>query len=270
MKRMIALATLLSMVLAGVAVAQSYKDGVYFAQQSAYSSSGWRYQAVITVKGGKIVKAEWNAVSNLGVVDKKAYAAAGKYGMAKIAKNGEWDVQAAKVEAALVAAGSPDKIAVKADGKTDAIAGASITVKEFIELAKVALASKPVEKGGYKKDGWYFAEAAAFETSGWKDNVLLTVVNGRIVDVLWNGTYKDATKKSKLVEAAAGRYGMAKVAKKGEWNVQTAAMEAALLAAQDPSKIAVKADGKTDAVSGASITVKGFLDLCAQALKAAK
>ena len=30
------------------------------------------------------------------------------------------------------------------------------------------------------------------------------------------------------------------------------------------------ADGKTDAVSGASITVKGFLDLCAQALKAAK
>ena len=70
--------------------------------------------------------------------------------------------------------------------------------------------------------------------------------------------------------AVAGRYGMAKAAKKGEWNVQTAAMEAALLASQDPAKIAVKADGKTDAVSGASITVKGFLELCAEALKAAK
>lgn len=270
MKRIIALATLFAVLAAGFVAAQSYKDGVYFAQDKDFAKSGWLEQAVITVSGGKIVKAQWNAVSNLGVVDKKTYSANGSYGMAKVAKLGEWHEQAAKVEAALVAAGSPDKIALKADGKTDAIAGASITVKEFTDLAKQALASAPVAKGSYKKDGWFFAEATAFESSGWKDNVLVTVVNGRIVDVRWNGVSKDKAKKSKLVEAVAGRYGMAKAAKAGEWNVQAAKAQAALIVAQDPAKIAVKADGKTDAIAGATLTVKGFLDLVAQALKTAR
>ena len=53
---------------------------------------------VITVKGGKIVKAQWNGISNIaGATDKKSWAASGKYGMAKAAKQGEWDKQAAVI-----------------------------------------------------------------------------------------------------------------------------------------------------------------------------
>ncbi len=99
--------------------------------------------------------------------------------------------------------------------------------------------------------------------------MLLTVVNGTVVDVLWNGMSKDAKKRSKLVEAKEGRYGMAKAAKKGEWNVQAAAVEAAILKAQDPAKINVRADGSSDAISGASIHVTA-VGLAIEALKPAR
>jgi hypothetical protein len=62
---------------------------------------------------------------------------------------------------------------------------------------------------------------------------------------------------------------MAKAAKKGEWNVQAAAVQAAILKVQDPAKIAVKADGTTDAISGASLHVTA-ISLAAEALKGAR
>lgn len=274
MKKLIALAFVL-FVAAGAAFAQvdlaQVKDGVYFAQDKKFSSSGWREQVIVTVKGGKIVDAVWNGVSNIaGAADKASYAAAGKYGMVKASKlKAEWDAQAKAVASYLVKTQDVNFSKIDKDGKTDAIAGASLTVSGFFALTKEALASAPVAKGSYKS-GWYYAQQADFDkSSGWKDTVLVTVVNGSIVDVVWNGISKDSAKKSKIVEAVSGRYGMAKAAKKGEWNVQANAVEAAIVKAGDPSKIVLKADGTSDAVSGASIhlTVVG---LTVEALKAAK
>ena len=158
----------------------------------------------------------------------------------------------------------------KPDTTTDAITGASIHVKSFFDLVNKALAAGPVAKGIYRKDGWFFKEQADFDAkTGWKDSVLITVVNGTVVDALWNGTNKDAKLKSKLVEATEGRYGMAKVAKKGEWNVQAAAVEAAIVKAQDPAKITLKPDTTTDAISGASLHATAVV-LAVEALKAAR
>jgi major membrane immunogen (membrane-anchored lipoprotein) len=274
MKKIIAL-TLALFAFAGMAFAQvdlgKVKDGVYFAQDDKYASSGWKEQVIVEVKGGKIVEATWNGVSNLpGAKDKASHAAAGKYGMGKASKiKAEWDAQAKAAAAYLVKTQDVNYAKFDKDGKTDAISGATLTVSGFFGLAKKALASAPVAKGAYK-DGWYFAEQKDFDkNSGWKDTVLVTVVNGSVVDVLWNGVYKDNSKKSKLVEAVQGRYGMAKAAKKGEWNVQAAAVEAAIVKAGDPSKIALKADGTSDAVSGASIHLT-VVALAIEALKAAK
>ncbi len=273
MKRIFGVSLLLAIGLAGVAFGQlKVKDGVYFAQDNSFApQSGWKEQAVVTVAGGKIVKATWNGVSNLGVADKKIVAAAGGYGMKKASKLGlEWDQQAANVEAYLLKSQDPGFNTLKPDGTTDAISGASLHVKVFYDLVKKALASAPVAKGIYRKDGWYFKQQADFDAkTGWKDSVLITVVNGTIVDVLWNGTNKDATKKSKLVEASEGRYGMAKAAKLGEWNVQAAAVQDAILKAQDPAKIALKADGTTDAISGASLHPTA-VSLAVEALKPAR
>jgi len=273
MKRSIAIIAALAFGLASLAFGQvKAKDGVYFAIDDKFGSSGWKEEVVLTVQGGKIVSAVWNGVPNSGIADKLVAVAQGAYPMVKAGKaKAEWDVQAKTVQDYLVKTQDVGFSKYKDDaGHTDAISGASINVKGFFELASKALASAPVPKGIYKKDGWYFKDQADFDkTTGWKDSVLVTVVNGTIVDVLWNGTSNDKAKKSKLVEDLAGRYGMEKQAKKGAWNVQAKAVQDAILKAQDPAKIAVKADGTSDAISGASIHVSA-VGLAIEALKAAR
>lgn len=272
MKRVISIALLLAVALTGVAFGEvKAKDGVYFAQDNAFPKSGWKEQVVVTVAGGKITAVNWNGVSNLGLADKKSVAAAGGYGMKKASKLGlEWHEQAANVEAFLLKTQDPGFDKFKPDTTTDAISGASIHVKNFFDLVNKALASAPVPKGIYRKDGWYFQEQKDFDSkTGWKDSVLITVVNGTVVDVLWNATSNDKAKKSKLVEAEAGRYGMAKAAKKGEWNVQAAAVQEAILKVQDPARIPLKPDTTTDAISGASIHATAVV-LAVEALKAAR
>lgn len=261
--------SLLLAVLTITLTAQSYKDGLYFAQDAQFGSSGWKEQVVIEVKGGKIVRVNWNAVNNLGVQDKKTYAASGMYGMAAKATQGEWDIQAKRVEEYLIKVQDPAQIAYKAKtGTTDVVSGATIHVNGFVELAKKALAGQPVRKGMYKKDGWFYAAATAFDKSGWKDTVLITVVNGTIVDVIWNALPSDPKGKSKLVSSIAGTYAMNGA--QGAWHVQAERMQKTLVEKQNPALIPVRADGKTDAVSGVSITVSGFLQLAATALAGAK
>jgi len=264
--------TLALFVLAASAFAQvdlaKIKNGVYFAQSEDFSKSGWKEQVVVEVNNGRIVSVEWNGVSNIaGAADKKSFAAAGKYGMGKASKiKAEWDAQAKAAEAFLVKTQDINFSKFSADGKTDAITGASLTVSEFFALAQAALAQAPVAKGSYKS-GWYYKEAGNFDKSGWKETVLITVANGSIVDVVWNSIPKDSAKKSKILESKSGGYKMN--AKNGEWFVQAKRVEAAIVKAGDPSKIAMKADGKTDAISGVSITANA-VGLAIEALKAAK
>jgi major membrane immunogen (membrane-anchored lipoprotein) len=273
MKKSISLALMLAVGLAGLAFGQvKAKDGLYFAQESSFAKdSGWKDQVVVGVKGGKIASVEWNGVSNLGLADKLVAVATGGYPMVKYGKaKAEWDVQAKAVQDYLLKTQDVGFNKFKPEGTTDAISGASIHVKGFFGLVNAALASAPVPKGIYKKDGWYFAQQADFDKqTTWKDSVLITVVNGTIVDVLWNGLSSDKAKKSKLVEDLAGKYGMEKQAKKGAWNVQAKAVQDAILKVQDPAKIALKADTTPDAISGASLHATAVV-LAVEALKAAR
>ncbi|MDX9826727.1 MAG: FMN-binding protein [Spirochaetia bacterium] len=246
----------------------SVKDGYYFAQEDKFAADGWKSQAVLKVSGGKIVEAAWNGVStNPASRDKLAQAAAGRYGMVKASKiKAEWDAQAKAAAAYLVSTQDANFAKYGKDGKTDAISGATMAVAEFYDLVRKALAGQPVAKGPYK-DGWYYAEQPSFDSSGWKETVLVTVVNGSVVDLVWNGVSNKAGTKSKIVESTTGKYKMG--AKNGEWHVQSARLSAAIVAAGDPAKIAVKKDGKADAVSGVSIYANA-VGLSLEALKAAK
>jgi major membrane immunogen (membrane-anchored lipoprotein) len=273
LKKSIALAFILIIATAGLAFGQAKaKDGVYFAQESEFAKdSGWKDQVVVTVSGGKIASVLWNGVSNTGAADKLTVVAAGGYPMVKFGKaKAEWNVQSKAVTDYIVKTQDVGFNKFKTDGTTDAISGASIHVQAFFALVNKALASPAVPKGIYSKNGWFFKTQSDFDAkTGWKDSVLITVVNGTVVDVIWNGTNTDTKMKSKLVEAIEGRYGMIKAAKKGEWNVQAKAVQDAIVAAQDPAKIAVKADGTSDAISGASIHVTA-VGLAIEALKAAR
>lgn len=251
-----------------------YKDGIYFAQQKSFDEkTGYKYMVTLEVSDGKITKADWNGASVNAGEDKKTLSKTGKYGMKEKGKSiAEWHEQAEKVEKFLVDKQDPAAITLKDDeGHTDAVSGATIKVKEFVELAKEALEKGPVGRGKYK-DGPYRAEAKDFDAkSGWKETVDLTVVNGYIVAANWNGVHKDGGDDKKK-QSVDGKYGMKeKGGAIAEWHEQAAKAEAYLLEKQDPTDIKYKdEEGRSDAISGATIHVKGFFDLAQEALANAK
>jgi major membrane immunogen (membrane-anchored lipoprotein) len=249
-----------------------YADGLYYAEGEYAEKSGWKEIVALKVEGGKIVSVNWNGLSRFGGLDKKAVSEAGKYGM--VANGGaqaEWHEQASKMEQFLVQQQSTAGIKANEEGITDAVSGVSIGVGEFSSLVNKALEAAPVIGGSYK-DGSYYAEAAEFDAnSGWKENVQLTVMNGHIVAVRWNGVHKDGGT-DKVTRSTAGEYGLvAKGGAQAEWHEQALKAEQYLLEKQDPAAIVFNAeDGKTDAISGVSIHVNSFVELSIQALKDAK
>lgn len=247
-----------------------YADGVYYAEAANFDEkSGWKEVVGLKVEGGKITSINWNALNKDGGLDKKESSVEGKYGMKAGGAASEWHEQAALAEAYLIEKQDPAAVALKEDGKTDAITGVSVHVSGLTELAAKALAAGPVEAGPYK-DGTYKAEGKEFDAkSGWKEQATVTVLNGKILAVQWNGVHKDGGT-DKIERSKSGEYGMKAGGAASEWHEQAAATEKALLEKQDPKAIAVKEDGKTDAISGVSVHVSGFLGLVEEALAQAK
>ena len=111
-----------------------YKDGYFYAEQADFSDSGWKDTVSFTVINGNIVAANWNGISKDGDKDKKTASIDGDYGMVAYGKaSSEWHEQAIEVENFLVNTQEVDAITA------DAVAGVSIGVDGFMELAKEAL-----------------------------------------------------------------------------------------------------------------------------------
>lgn len=252
---------------AAVEPASGLKDGIYFAMDDEFASSGWKETVTLTVAGGKITKADWNGVNVSGGADKKTYDKAGKYNMVKFGKaQAEWSVQAEKAEKHLLATQDPTAISYKdAEGHTDDIAGVSVHVNGLFNLAQKALAAGPVGRGSLS-DGAYFAIDEQFGSSGWKEYVSLTVLNGRIAAINWSGVNRSGDDKKAFDKA--GNYNMVKFGKaQDEWSVQAARAENFLVEKQDLKAIKYKdAEGHTDDIAGVSIHVSSMYALVEEAL----
>lgn len=117
----------------------TYKDGVYTAESDDFDSQGWKSTIKIVVENGKIVSVDWNGVNKDGD-DKKTQSKNGAYGMVeKGGAQAEWHEQAEKVENYLIETQNPAAIKCDNEGHTDAIAGVTIHVSDFVELATKAL-----------------------------------------------------------------------------------------------------------------------------------
>lgn len=245
-----------------------YKDGVYFAQGEADAKTGWQYYVTLTVSGGKITEAKWNATNaNVGV-DKVTYSKEGKYGMKAGGAQSEWHEQAEKAEQYLIEKQDPKAITLNEEGKTDAIAGVSVHVDEFFNLANQALTAGPVEVGPYK-DGTYHAEGDKFdEKSGWKETADVVIAAGKIVKVNFSGVNQAGEDKKQ--NSIDGKYGMKAGGAQAEWHEEAAKAEAYLVEKQDPASLTFNEEGKTDAISGVSISLKSYFDLVTKALEQAK
>lgn len=252
----------------GTAEAGKYQDGTYYGTAPADEKTGWESFVILTVEGGKITKADWDAfnVKNAGDLKKKV-SEDGKYGL--VSKGGgqaEWHEQAAKAEAFLVEKQDPAAVVVNGEGKTDAISGVSVGVSDFVTASQAALAAGPVQAGPYK-DGGYTAEGEMDKESGWKSTVALTVADGNIVAVNFSGV--NAAGDDKKQYSIDGKYGMKAGGASAEWHEEIALAEKYFLDNKGAAPT-LDAEGKTDAISGVSIHVGEYFSLAEKALEGAK
>lgn len=245
-----------------------YEDGIYFAKDDENIDGDWRYWVAIKVENGNITDVEWNATSRAGFTDKLAHAASGEYGMVKASEIGkEWHEQAEAAAEYLIEVQDPALIEVDEEGKSDAIAGATVSVDSFVNLAEKALAAGPVEAGSYE-DGFYYAEVEPKDDSEWQYFASVIVRNGNIVDAVFNAHNTEGGD-HKIAYAASGEYGMVKASEIGkEWHEQAAATVDYLIEIQDPAAAELDDEGKSDAISGATISVGVFFELVEEALAA--
>ena len=116
------------------------------------------------------------------------------------------------------------------------------------------------------EDGVYYAEGEFREDNAWKEVVALTVEGGKITSVNWNALNKEGGPDKKEA-ARQGKYGMIKAGAIAEWHEQAEKAEQFLIETQDLDAFALNEDGKTDAVSGVTINLKGFVDVVKKALE---
>lgn len=119
---------------------EGLKDGVYKAEADNFDDKGFKASVEITVKDGKISKVYWDAENEKDKdLSKRKASETGKYDMKVAGAKSDWHEQAAAVEKFLVEKGDIGLLTLDAEGKTDAVAGVSININEFVELAKKAL-----------------------------------------------------------------------------------------------------------------------------------
>ena len=128
-----------------------------------------------------------------------------------------------------------------------ALSGAVDTEQDFGELA----------------DGEY--EATGAESDGYTPTLRMTVEGGKITEVYWDEIGADGKGKRELSES--GEYTMTEDGP--IWAEQADALADALIESQSLSAFPTDEAGKTDAVSGVSISIGGFLTLAADCMEQA-
>ena len=228
-----------------------FADGTYEAKGEPMD--GFTDQVNMTVKDGKITEVVWESVGEDG--SKKSV----------LSEDGPtWKEQAEAMAAALVENQSLDFAALDEQGKTDAVSGVSISVGGFVNLAEQCMKEAAgITETPVLQDGTY--EAKGEPADGYTDQVNMTVKDGKITEVVWESVGEDGSKKSVLSES--GEYVMTENGP--TWKEQAEAMAAALVENQSLDFAELNEQGKTDAVSGVSISVGGFVDLAQQCLNQA-
>ena len=239
------------------------KDGTYEAKADAPDNNGFTDVVTVTVKDGKIAEVNWEAVGADGST-KSVLSENGEYVMTEDGLT--WKEQAEALAKAVVENQSLSFLNLDEQGKTDAVSGVSISIGGFTALAEKCLKEAAgITQTLELKDGTYEAKAEAPDNNGFTDQVTMTVKDGKITEVNWEAVGEDGSKKSVLSEN--GEYVMTEDGL--TWKEQAEALANALIENQSLDFLQVNEQGTTDAVSGVSISVGGFISLAEKCMNEA-
>ena len=226
------------------AESEALKDGVYTAQGTPDDSGNYGF-VTVTIENGKIISAVWDEM--YGGESKAQLSVEGKYVMKPV-----WKTQSESLGAYVVENQTTAGI-MNETGYTDAVSGVSIYVGGFVGLADQAIAQANGQDGTYTVEG-------EKDDKGDYGFVTVTVEGGKVTNVVWDEVYGG---ESKAQLSAEGKYVMKPV-----WKTQSESLGAYVVENQTTAGI-MNEKGYTDAVSGVSIYVGGFVDLTNQAISQA-
>ena len=223
-------------------------DGVYKAQAEPDEKGNYGF-VTVTVADGKVTSVVWDEM--YGGASKAELAATGQYIM--VEGNPTWKDQSEALGAYVVANQTTDGI-LNETGYTDAVSGVSIYVGGFVDLTNQAMAQ--ASGVAVLKDGVYTAQGEP-DDKGNYGFVTVTVENGKIVSAVWDEMYGGESKAQLSID---GKYVMKPV-----WKTQSESLGAYVVENQTTAGI-MNETGYTDAVSGVSIYVGGFVGLVDKAI----
>ena len=238
-------------------------DGDYIAKGQP-DDNGLTDQVTMTVKDGKITAVNWDAIGEDGT-KKSVMSENGEYVMTEDGPT--WKEQAEALAQTLVENQTLDVFTMDEQGKTDAVSGVSISIGGFVDLAKQCMyeaAGIVTEKSLTLADGDYIAKGQP-DDNGLTEQVTMTVKDGKITAVNWDAIGEDGTKKSVMSEN--GEYVMTEDGP--TWKEQAEALAQTLVENQTLDVFTMDEQGKTDAVSGVSISIGGFVSLAQDCLNQA-
>ena len=239
------------------------KDGTYESKAETPDNNGFTDEVTLTVKDGKIAEVNWEAVGADGST-KSVLSENGEYVMTEDGLT--WKEQAEALTKAVVENQSLSFLNLDEQGKTDAVSGVSISIGGFTALAEKCLKEAAgITQTLELKDGTYEAKAEAADNNGFMDQVTMTVADGKITEVNWDAIGEDGSAKSVLSEN--GEYVMTEDGL--TWKEQAEALANALIENQSLDFLQVNEQGKTDAVSGVSISVGEFISLAEKCMNEA-
>ena len=240
-----------------------FADGTYEAKADAPDDNGFTEQVTMTVENGKITQMNWDSISEDGT-KKSDLAKNGEYVMTEDGLN--WAEQSQALTDAVIENQSLEFLTMDEQTKTDAVAGVSISVGSFEQLARQCMEEAAgISPALTLTDGTYEAQADEADDNGFTEQVTMTVANGKITEMNWDSISEDGTKKSDL--AKNGEYVMTEDGL--NWAEQSQALTDAVIDHQSLDFLTMDEQTKTDAVAGVSISVGSFADLAQQCIRQA-
>ncbi len=230
-------------------------DGIYYASGET-ASNGWKAFLTFEMKDGKVMNVDYDAY-NMRDGDARTKSVRGEAGDYNLPEDSVAPIQEqfAVVEG-LIESGEITSIEFDEEGRSDANSGATIKYAEAKDLYEAAMSAGPVGEAGSMEDGYYFGQADA-DDKGRIDQVAYIVFNGNIVSAEFDAFVPGEEKDSyKSVLSMDGDYNLADTAV-APMHEQLAALNAELVANQ-AFDYELNEDGKTDAISGATISIDGY------------
>lgn len=107
------------------------------------------------------------------------------------------------------------------------------------------------------QDGVYYAQRLYDDRNRYIDYVEMEIENGIITKVKWDAFSTDKTNQDRSEASLKGAYVISGL----DWATQSYNLCHALLACQDPDRLAMKSNGTTDIVDGVTCDIRPFIEL---------